>query len=74
MNYEANTTYWKRGDIVIHDADRKSKRMLMKVIGFTRDDRVKTKYLNQNVSKKTYDNPMDVLHDPARFDIDTETI
>ena len=29
MIYEANTTRWKRGDVVIHDADAKSERMLM---------------------------------------------
>jgi len=32
MNYEPNTTVWKVGDIVIHDADAKRMNMLMKVI------------------------------------------
>ena len=29
MNYEPNTIKWKPGDIVIHDADEKSEKMLM---------------------------------------------
>jgi len=32
MNCEPNTIYWNVGDLVIHDADEKSERMLMRVV------------------------------------------
>lgn len=69
MNDTPNTTHWKKGDIVIHDADRKCDRMLMVVIGYTRDGLCKTRYVNPSVSRKVYINEIAYLHDPKRPDI-----
>ena len=72
MNYEPNTTHWKRGDIVIHDADSKTPNMLMKVIGYTRDGLVKTQYVNPQYKRTIYTNELPYLHDPARFGLKAE--
>lgn len=73
MNYEANTTKWKKGDIVIHDADAKEERMLMVVIGYTRDGLVKTEYIDRIWHyKNRYHNELKYLLDPARFGIVTD--
>lgn len=70
MNYAPNTTHWRRGCLVIHDADAKREHMLMVVIGFGRDGLVKTQYVDADRhSRKVYTNVMAVLHDPARFGI-----
>lgn len=70
MNDTPNTTHWKKGDLVIHDADLKSDRMLMEVIGYTRDGLCKTRYVNREVSgRKVYTNEIAFLHDPHRPDI-----
>lgn len=71
MIYEANTTRWEIGDIVIHDADAKTDRMLMRVVGETDDGRLITRYLDRSVCRDKYENRPDVLHDPARFGITT---
>ena len=67
MNYSPNATQWKRGDVVIHDADAKEPTMLMRVTGFTRDGRVKTQYVDKRHKRTVWDNPMTSLHDPQRF-------
>lgn len=78
MNYEPNTEQWRWYDLVIHDADAKHPKMLMKVIGFTRDGLVKTQYLDQRgirkngLPRKVYENEMKYLHAPERFDIFTK--
>ncbi len=64
MIYEANTTRWEIGDIVIHDADAKTDRMLMRVVGETDDGRLITRYLDRSVCRDKYENRPDVLHDP----------
>jgi hypothetical protein len=80
MNHEPNTTKWKPGDIVIHDADAKSENMLMVVVGSTHtpgSERILTRYVkpnNMNGDKarrrpQTWENPFTHLHDPARFGI-----
>lgn len=69
MNYEPNTTKWKIGDIVIHDADAKNERMLMRVVGYEDNGKLITKYINFESGEPMYTNRIDVLHDPARFDI-----
>lgn len=68
MNYEPNTTTWKRGDIVIHDADAKEAGMLMIVTGYTRDHLVKTQYVDPNRTRKIWKNESRYLLDPHRFD------
>ena len=73
MNYEPNTTQWKAGDLVLHDADAKRPEMLMKVIGYGRNGECKTQYatrLPMNGNRKTvWRNGICVLHDPARFGV-----
>lgn len=73
MNYPPNIVQWKKGDLVIHDADAKRSDMLMKVIGFTKDGLVKTQYVDRIKHRRfVWKNPMAVLHDPRRFKILTE--
>jgi len=69
MNYEPNTVSWRRGDVVIHDADAKREHMLMVVIGFDRDGLVKTRYVSDERPQRIYANELRFLHDPARFGI-----
>ena len=81
MNYEANKTQWKVGDLVLHDADAKRPEMLMKVVGYARDGRCKTKYAEANQMNgdalrlkmrqkpEVWENGIRVLHDPARFGV-----
>ena len=67
--YPPNTKDWKTGDIVIHDADAKEKRMLMRVIGITATGQVLTKYINEDTGKveKVWMNDKVFLHDPSLF-------
>lgn len=68
MNYKPNKIQWRRGDIVIHDADAKEPKMLMRVVGFTRDrDLVKTQYIDKSHKRTVWKNPMESLHDPVQF-------
>lgn len=79
MNYEANTTHWPIGSLVIHDADAKRADMLMRVEGYDREGLCLTRYIAERVdmrsprstphSKGTWANPLAVLHDPARFGV-----
>lgn len=70
MNYEPNEIDWAVGDLVIHDADEKSERMLMRVVEIGLPDwRIKTEYANRKGNERYYTNRKDVLHDPARFGI-----
>lgn len=69
MNYEPNVSHWRRGDVVIHDADAKRADMLMVVIGRTRDGLVKTRYLDIAQPRNLWVNDLRYLHDPARFGI-----
>lgn len=67
MNHAPNLEHWPVGAIVIHDADAKEPRMLMKIVGFTRDGYAKTKYLGSRTRREIHTNRMVVLHDPRRF-------
>lgn len=76
MNYEPNTTRWQPGALVIHDADAKRREMLMVVTGYNRKTGLCiTRYLYPGSfrphfpQKKTYQNEISALHDPARFGI-----
>lgn len=69
MNYEPNKTNWKVGDLVIHDADEKAERMLMKVITIFENGRIGTEYLTREGNQPIYHNSKEVLLDPARFGI-----
>ena len=72
MNYEPNDIQWRRGDIVIHDADAKEPKMLMKIVGFTRSGLAKTQYVDKRRQRKIWVNHMSVLHDPKRFKLNPE--
>jgi hypothetical protein len=69
LNYEANTKRWKTGDIVIHDADSKEPKMLMVVLGYSRDGQVRTKYVSKARKQRVMKNYLDCLHEPERFGI-----
>ena len=79
MIYEPNKTLWKIGDLVIHDADAKEKRMLMRVIGYRKNESevCETEYLDDELRKSwcvgkfhgRIFNHIRVLHDPAIFGI-----
>ena len=77
--YRHNTTTWRKNDLVLHDADAKTVDCLMRVIGYTKDGMVKTKYLYpEKISgrggKKTWRNELKFLHDPERFGIPVNEI
>lgn len=74
MNYPENKRTWERGDIVIHDADAKEHRMLMRVITPNRcNGHCITEYVypgwvyRTQTPKGRYQNGMKSLHDPRRF-------
>lgn len=67
MNYEPNTIQWPRGSIVIHDADAKEPKMLMRIIGYTRSGLAKCQYIDKRKKRTIYPNPIAVLHDPTQF-------
>lgn len=69
MLYEPNKEHWRRGDVVIHWCDAKEPRMLMKIIGFTRDGLVKTQYLFRTHKRTIYINSMEKLLDPLDFNL-----
>jgi len=83
MNYQPNTTEWKPGDLVIHDADAKRPDMLMVVLGRIKSGpnkgMFKTRYLNTDACrsrgsmhqwrKTIWKNSIGSLHDPTRFGI-----
>lgn len=80
MNYEANTTQWKPGDLVVHDCDAKTPDMLMRVVNYTHDGLCRTEYVKQtDIRLKRWGrgkrsrlvNRVAVLHDPKRFSIPT---
>lgn len=69
MNYQENTTRWLKGDIVIHDIDAKEPKMLMKVVGYTRDGLCKTQYCGKEHKRTVYKNELKYLHAPEMFGI-----
>lgn len=79
MLYAPNTTHWGIGDIVIHDADAKEGYMLMRVIGYTKEGLVKTRYVygewfgKSKRKPETYLNDLKYLHDPKRWEIEPPT-
>lgn len=72
MNYKPNLQVWRKGDIVIHDADAKEPRMLMRVVGRTRGGLIKTQYCNRRWKRNVWKNEPKYLHDPKQFELDPE--
>ena len=71
MNYKENERDWKVEDIIIHDADAKTPRMLMRVIGFNEKlGLIRTVYLDRNVNGAIFENEKKYLHDPKKFGIE----
>lgn len=69
-----NTTRWRVGDLVIHDADAKRTDMLMVVTGCSRDGIYRTRYAcpeqqPRSWRRKVWHNALAALHDPDRFGI-----
>ena len=58
---------------MIHEYDSKSADMLMLVLRVARDGTFTTRYADEQMHRsyghKTWENQLDVLHDPARFGI-----
>lgn len=74
LNYDANTIQWYPGDLVLHDADRKCREMLMEVIGYDqKTGQCKTRYVTPEAfgwpKRRVYRNELKRLHDPGRFGI-----
>ena len=72
MNYEPNTTQWNKGAIVVHDADYKQPRGLMRVTGYTRNGLAKCKYVSKKKPRKVYENQVMYLLDPELFGLNPE--
>ena len=73
MNYEENTIDWKSEDIVIHDADAKTPKMLMRVVGYNEKLKlIRTMYVRVELGRTVYENEKKFLHDPRKFDIKTD--
>lgn len=69
MYYEENKIQWRRGDTVLHDADAKEPRMLMVIVGFTRDGLAKCQYVDKRHKRTIYRNDLKYLHDPKNFGV-----
>ncbi len=66
--YDPNTVQWKKGNVVIHKADEKSPKMLMVVVGFTRQEGlVKTRYTSLVHKRTVWENDLKHLLDPSLF-------
>lgn len=66
--YKQNSRRWRKGDLVLHYADEKSPKMLMKVIGYTRVDGLcKTQYVFKCHRRTIYKNDIAHLLDPEDF-------
>lgn len=75
MNYPPNTTHWRPGDIVLHDYDEKSPRMVMRIVGYRKDGTAMCRYVCPSEGRnlrKILDNDIKYLHDPAQFCIRRE--
>ena len=73
--YAPNTTRWRVGDFVIHDADAKRADMMMVVIGCSHEGIYRTRYVfpdeqPRSWRRKVWRNTLAPLHDPSRFGID----
>jgi hypothetical protein len=69
MLYPPNTMHWERGSIVIHHADAKEPKMLMRVIGRTRAGLVKTQYIDKRHKRTVWVNDLKNLLDPRDFSL-----
>ena len=67
MNYMPNAIKWGKGALVLADSDAKEPKMLMKVIGYTRDGRCKTQYLFKDRVRRIWKNDIKYLHNPERW-------
>ena len=74
LTYTPNTTRWRVGDFVIHEADTKQADMLMVVTGCSRDGVYRTRYAfpdqqPRSWRRKVWRNTLEPLQDPSRFGI-----
>lgn len=78
---EKNTTNWKAGDVVIHDADAKKPFMLMRIVEVRKPTRTRehVEYVSEYISEEMRErwpgkanrwrNPVEALHDPKGYGI-----
>ena len=69
--YKPNKNLWGKGHVVIHDADAKEPKMLMMVIGRTRDGLIKTQYVDKRQKRTIYKNDLKYLHEPELFGLNS---
>lgn len=67
MNNEPNKIPWEKGSIVVHDADLKQPRGLMRITGYTSNGLAKCRYISKKMPKKIHENLQMYLLDPAQF-------
>lgn len=72
MNYEPNAIQWQKGAIVIHDADAKEPKMLMRVTGFSKKGLALCRYVDKDKKPTIYPNRLEVLLAPERFGLNGE--
>lgn len=65
--YPENTQRWRKGELVLHDSDAKEPRMLMRVIGYTRDGLCKTQYVFPDRRRIIWKNDLKNLHNPEQW-------
>lgn len=71
--YPENEIDWNIGDIVIHDADAKTKLMLMKVVEInSHDGLIKTVYINRKGEEPYYLNDKKFLLAPELFGMEVK--
>lgn len=81
-NYPPNAVVWPVGSLVLHDADAKESRMLMRVVGLPDGggvveveyvDAERQKSARRRIGRKRrMAFPLTQLHDPARFGVVAE--
>lgn len=70
--YPKNTIRWRKDAIVIHHADAKEPRMLMRVVGYTRDGLCKTQYVDKRRARTIWKNDPANLLDPNGFGMNSD--
>jgi hypothetical protein len=74
MLYPPNTIKWAKGNIVIHWCDAKEPKMLMRVIGYTRDGLIKTQYIDKQHKRTVWINDLKNLLDPRDFGLKAQDL
>ncbi len=81
MNYEPNTITWTIGALVLHDCDAKRADMLLRVVKYLPNGKVRAEYVEEKWHRSQFyrrrrkdgdSGWFDLcdLHDPARFNVE----